>query len=121
MLRALSQLQELYKRGPKFLFFYFLNFFFKYVQYICTQFFFQLCFEMFLLQIFQKISCKIPAEACSHLKKPLFCNRAEFLLIFSAAQAPIKNWPTANFSREPEQLRKSIGTNIRVDVSLPSA
>ena len=55
----------------------------------------------------------MPAEVGSHLKNPLFCNRAEFLLIFSAAQAHIKNWPTANFSREPEQLRKSIGTNIR--------
>ena len=66
---------------------------------------------MYTIYFFKNISCKMPA--------PLF-NRAEFLLIFSAAQAPKKNWPTANFSREPEQLRKSIGTNIRVDVSLPS-
>ena len=48
--------------------------------------------------------------------KPLW-SQAEFPLIFSAAQAPIKNWPTANFSRDPEQLRKSIGTNIRVEKS----
>ena len=80
-----------------------------------TIFFNYVSFSKFFLVL------KMTAEACSHLKKPLFCNRAEFLLIFSAAQAPIKNWPTANFSREPEQLRKSIGTNIRVDVSLPSA
>jgi len=31
-------------------------------------------------------------------------------LIFSVAQALFKNWPKANFLWEPEQLRKSIGT-----------
>ena len=41
-------------------------------------------------------------------------------MIFSAAKAPIKNWPSANFSREPLQLRKSIGTNIKLEMILIS-
>ena len=47
-----------------------------------------------------------------------FWSLAEFLLIFSAVQcskALIKNWPSANFYKEPwntAQLRKSIGTII---------
>jgi hypothetical protein len=36
---------------------------------------------------------------------------------FLSCKGSHKNWPSANFSREPLQLRKSIGTNIRASVN----